>query len=235
MLSVLFRVLPPGRTLLMSLSAVAREAAVIKSTVARAFKKLRAARILVAGPDGKPTIDYLAALNAAIRSVASRPAGERQRRLARLNEIAAALGASVNIEFIEGRLAEFNAGTAKRLPGRHIREQRPRRVQLATDGAQVAPDRLQLATDRVQVASASGARCPPELNSNGNLKKNLNGQRNGPPSDGPRGRIQAEYGGKPTLIARVLDLMQAERRNWYRSEIAQLLEAKPSEVSRALR
>ena len=72
-LSVLFRVLPPGRTLFMSWSAVAREAGVDRSTVARTYADLRAMGIMVTAANGKPAIDYAEALDAAIRSIQARP------------------------------------------------------------------------------------------------------------------------------------------------------------------
>jgi hypothetical protein len=243
-LSVLFRVLPPGRTLLMSMGAVAREAAVIKSTVARVYVKLRAAGILVAAPNGKLTIDYRKALDAAIRSVVSRPDGERDRRLARLQEIAEALGTSVNMKFIEERLAEYDADPTKRLPGRQTRKQNPDRVHVAPDRVQLATDRVQLATDRVHVAPASGARCDPELNLNRIPNLNLELEENGPPegaaarrSGRPDARkLQSEYAGKPILRLRVRDLMRSNRNGWpwTRGAVAAELKVHPNHAGRAL-
>jgi hypothetical protein len=128
-LSVLFRVLPPGKTLLMSMSAVAREAGVIKRTVSRSYEQFRAAGLLVTGPDGKPTIDYLKALDAAIRSIVSRPAAERDRRLEHLHRIADALGKRVNMSFFE-RIKREHSAT---MPGRKARTHKPKRGHVAPE------------------------------------------------------------------------------------------------------
>jgi DNA-binding transcriptional regulator YhcF (GntR family) len=158
-LSVLFRVLPPGRPLFMSMSAVAREAAVIKRTVSRTYKELRAGGIMVTAENGRPTIDYATALDAAIRSIASRPAAERERRLARLHEIAAALGRSINMDRFAKRTSQLDGEPGKKLAGRRTRK--PQQTQKMGRG---------------HVVPGSGSRCHPELNTNGN--PNLNPELN---------------------------------------------------------
>jgi hypothetical protein len=235
-LSVLFRVLPPGRTLRMSMSAVAREAAVDKRTVARIYKEQRASGILVsAATDGKPTVNYSKALDAAIRSVVSRPDGERDRRLARLQVIAEALGTSVNMKFIDSKLAEYEADPAKRLPGRQTRKKNPKRWQLVTDQGQ-------LVTDRGHVATAPGTPCHPELNLNWIPELE---EVNGPPegaaarrSGRPDARnLRSLYGGKPVLRERLFDLMQSRRCGWpwQRGDVAAELGVRPVQAGRVLR
>jgi DNA-binding transcriptional regulator YhcF (GntR family) len=249
-LSVLFRVLPPGRPLLMSMGAVAREAGVTKQTVVRVYKALRAARILVTAKDGKPTVNYDEALDAAIRSVASRPSGELERRLARLQEIAGAMGTGVNTEFIDAQVADYDADPDKRLPGRQRRKRKPRRTHAALERTHVMPDRPHAVPDRTHGVSASDARCAPELNLNGvsNPKGNwnANGASGGasrpleaPHTDQPSnklGPIQTEYGGQPTLIARALELIRRRPVDpWTRFDIAVELDVLPGEAGRVLR
>jgi hypothetical protein len=245
-LSVLFRVLPPGRTLRMSMSAIAREAAVIKRTVARVYANLRAERILVTARDGKPTIDYGKALDAAIRSVASRPDGERERRLARLQEIAGALGTGVNMKYIEARVAEYEVDPAKRLPGRQTRARNWTRWHVDPERGHVDTGRGQADTSRGHVDTAPVSRCHPELNLNGvsNTKGNLS--LNGPPEGDAAARRpggphtperRSVYAGKPVLRERVLDLMRRNRTGWpwKRGDVASALKVHPVRAGQALK
>jgi hypothetical protein len=255
-LSVLFRVLPPGRSLWMSESAVAREAAVTKRTVSRAYAEFRAERVLITAPDGKPTIDYMKALDAAIRSVVSRPLGERERRLERLQEIAHALGTSINEKYVKARLAEFEVKPWKRLPGRQIRDYDTPRMErwlaerdqrekeeIAARG-HVVPDRGQADTSRGHVVPASGSRCPPELNTNSNSEQKFESAAKakrlvrlyGVP-DVHHFVGKAEYAGKPTLPVQVLGHVRGyhPNRTWRRSELSEHLDVAPVRIGQALK
>jgi hypothetical protein len=247
-LSVLFRVLPPGRTLWMSYRAVAREAAVDLSTVVRAYQGFREAGVMVTASDGRPAIDYRVALDAAIRSITSRPPTDRHRRLARLHEIAEALGSAVNMDYIAQRVDQLNADPSQKLPGRHKRAHNPRRMQAAHGCMQGADTRMQAAHTRMQGADGVYATCIPELNTNGNLNWNPNGEINGSPKGAaarPLGEqrtpmslrsegFQATYAGSPTLASRVLDLLKV-RVIISRKEVIDAFEVWPAEAGRALR
>jgi hypothetical protein len=219
-LSVLFRVLRPGRTLFMSWSAVAREAGVGRATVARTYADLRAMGVLVTARNGKPAIDYAKALDAAIRSVQTRPVAERERRLNRLHQIAEALGRSVNMDTFAERTAHYDANPAAKPPGRLKRTHTRDRSQCDTTRSHLDTTRSHPETGRSHLDTGPVSTCDPELNTNGTLNLTPNGEINGSSRDDAcrrrdeqhtptslRSGFQETYAGRPTLKARVRELL----------------------------
>jgi hypothetical protein len=117
-------------------------------------------------------------------------------------------------------------------PIRRPRHSTPRRVISREGGRSLSPDKVSAPPDTMSGPSE------PELNPNPEPESH-----NGTPLDAGRhvrhggkqlGGIQVNYAGKPTLIARVLQVLNSDPLPWSRGGIADALEAHSGQVGRAL-